>query len=289
MPVKPRIDEARQDKANERLDKQMARIYLIWLIGIVVGAIHLRPEKVEYGGLSYIIESPEKLQGIIFFGCLVYYLGLFGNVILFGLQNFTTNHTLKRRIIYAALGKKRTLSGLGRVERLALRLNAKVYYTLAISVLAFIALMPALHILFVQQAVLLTGIDAIFQSVSLKDGHINPDAPATLILSLLLMIAWTIFIWRILNRLLGTENKADLVFLNGLAAITFAYLDSRLRTGETFTEALPRAIGLQTTILFLCFLPRIIAFPFQMWSSGYLAYLKWKLKRVQKKQWPRKT
>src|SRR6266436_5307585 len=72
MPVKPRINEARFASLNERLDKQLARIYLIWLVGIVVGAIHLRPEKVEYGGLSYIIESPEKLQGIIFVACTVY-------------------------------------------------------------------------------------------------------------------------------------------------------------------------------------------------------------------------
>jgi hypothetical protein len=71
MAVKPRINESLQEKANERLDKQMGRAYLIWLVGLFVGALHLKPEKVEYGGLSFTIDSSEKLQGVIYFVCLL--------------------------------------------------------------------------------------------------------------------------------------------------------------------------------------------------------------------------
>jgi hypothetical protein len=170
---------------------------------------------------------------------------------------------------------------LDRARRLSIRFGAKLYYALAIFVLLIMAVLPALHILFFQQAMLLTGVDAIFQTASVKDGHIDPNAPATLVLSLLLMVAWTIFVWRILKRGIG-PNVGDLFYLNMLAAFTFAYLDSRLRTYEPFTEAMQRAIGLQTVILFVCFLPRIIASPFMLWANGRLAYLKWKLKRTEK-------
>jgi hypothetical protein len=77
MPVKPRMNESLQEKANERLDKQIGRAYLVWLVGLFVGALHLKPEKVEYGGLSFTVDSSDKLQGIIFV-CLVFIRWYFG-------------------------------------------------------------------------------------------------------------------------------------------------------------------------------------------------------------------
>jgi hypothetical protein len=102
MPIKPRINESLQEKATERLDKQVGRVYLVWLVGLFVGALHLKPEKVEYGGISFTIDSSEKLQGIIYCVCLLFYIGILGVVILHQLQNVTSDRALKRRIIYSA-------------------------------------------------------------------------------------------------------------------------------------------------------------------------------------------
>ena len=105
---------------------------------------HLAPKTASIGGparnilgtLSQIIHSPKYnlrksvlVQGIVYFGCLISYLGILGSVLLYGLQNMTTDQTLKRRAIYAALGKKRTLLGLAGGARLAVRFSAKFYYT----------------------------------------------------------------------------------------------------------------------------------------------------------------
>jgi hypothetical protein len=256
---------------------------LVWLVGIVVGAIHLRPEKVEIGGLSYIIDSPEKLQGIIYVGCLVYYLGMVGNALLHGVQNFTTNFSIKRRAIYAALGKKRTLLGLDKAANFTVRASAKIYYVFAICFMIFVSFLPVVHIVFFQQPILLTGIDAIFQTVSVKDGQIDPNAPVTLILSLLLMIAWTVFLARVLKRFLSAPGGWDIIFLNSLAALSFAYLDSYLRTHEPFTVAIQRAIGLQTTIVLLMLVPKMLVWPFKIWFGLHLWYVKSKVRRAQKK------
>jgi hypothetical protein len=282
MTVKPRINESIAEKVNERFDKQIGRAYLIWLVGLFVGALHLKPEKVDYAGISFTIDSSEKLQGIIYFGCLLVYVGIVGVAILFGLQNVNSNVALKRRIIYGALGKKRTIVGLDKRGHAVLRSSARFTYSLAVLCLAVITFLPAIHIIFFQQGILLTGLDAIFQTVSLKNGSINPIAPATLLLTLPLMSAWTVVMYRLLQRLLGPQIQ--LLFVNMMSAATFAFLDKVFRTHESYGEASFRAIGLQTMILFICYLPKIIVSPFMGWLSLRLAYFRWKLRRAEKKK-----
>ncbi|WP_454629589.1 hypothetical protein [Bradyrhizobium cenepequi] len=282
MAVKPRINESQQEKANERLDRQVGRAYMVWLVGLFVGALHLKPEKVEYGGISFTIDSSEKLQGIIYVVCLVFYIGMLGLVIVYGLQHETSNWALKRRIVYGALGKKRTIIGLDQRGRAVLRGSAKFLYTIAVLCLAVITFFPAIHIIFFQQRILLNGIDAIFQTTSLKNGNIDPAAPATLLLTLILMCGWTLFIYRALRRLLGPDT--GVVFISVTAAVSFASLDSLLRTGEPYMTALLRAVGLQTMVFIIWQLPKIIASPFMGWLSLQTAYYKWRVRRAERKK-----
>jgi hypothetical protein len=153
MPVKPRLNESAQEKANERLDKQLARVYLIWLVGLFVGALHLKPEKVEYGGLSFTIDSSEKLQGIIFFVCLLYYIGILGLVVFYQLQFVTTNRGIKRRIIYGALGARRTLIGLDKRRLYMMRMSARIAFVLAVIFLGIVTFFPAIHILWASRKI----------------------------------------------------------------------------------------------------------------------------------------
>jgi hypothetical protein len=53
MPVKPRMNQALEEKANDRLDKLTNRAYLLWLVGLFVGALHLKPEPAR----------PQELEG----------------------------------------------------------------------------------------------------------------------------------------------------------------------------------------------------------------------------------
>jgi hypothetical protein len=289
MAIKPRFNDSAQEKVSDRLDKQLARVYLIWLVGIIVGAIQLRPEKVEYAGISYVIDSPERLQGIIFVGCVIYYLAIVANIILHGLQNVTTDRALKRRYIYAALGKKRTLLGIDPSAIYLIRLNARLLYATAMTILFFVAFLPLLHVLLFQQQTFLVGIDAIFHTTSIKDGHVNLDAPATILLTLLLMVVWTALVKWVSRKAFGPKVELT-IFVNGLALLTFAFLDSRLRGQELYSQALPRDFALQITIVAIAFVPTAIVWPFQLWFRVQLvpvlvrlAYVKWKLRKAQQK------
>jgi hypothetical protein len=51
MGVKPPLDPELQTKTSERLLRMVARVYMLWLLGIVVGAVRLRPENFQFGGV----------------------------------------------------------------------------------------------------------------------------------------------------------------------------------------------------------------------------------------------
>jgi hypothetical protein len=104
-------------------------------------------------------------------------------------------------------------------------------------------------------------------------------APATLMLTLFLMSVWTLVLYRLLLRFLGPHVELPLV--NMTAVATFAYLDSVLRTHESYTTTLFRAVGLQVLIFVICYLPKIIASPFLGWLSLRLAFYKWRAKRAK--------
>src|SRR5258708_36871846 len=104
MGVRPHVDVESRLKAEETFNKQLARVYLIWLIGFGVGAIKVHVEKVEFGGLEYRIENSDALSGMIFFGCLLYYDAIFANVISVGIQNHLSTRGLGPRAFYDTWG-----------------------------------------------------------------------------------------------------------------------------------------------------------------------------------------
>src|SRR5690606_19134638 len=109
---------------------------------------------------------------------------------------------------------------------------------------------------------------------------------STLLLSFLLMAGWTLIVSRLLTRLVGPHDSP--FFLNGISALTFAYLDTYFRTHEPYSDAVQRAAGLQIIILLICFLPQIIALPLRLQTLALpiyfklrLRYLKWRLERMR--------
>jgi hypothetical protein len=267
MAVKPRYNTEAEAKANERFDKQIARIYIIWLVGVLIGAIELKPEKFEYGGVSFMIEHADKLQGIAFVVCVVFYLGLIGFALLFQAQFTTTDRAIKRRLLYAALDGKKTLVGRDRRDVLHFKLKARVIYRIASGFVVLAAFFPLIHVLFFQQATLLGGLDAIFHTSSVENGQIKLMSQVPLLLTLVLMMLWTALVHRfsvkaLRMRVPGWDRS---VFINMVAALTFAFLDSKFRGQETFSEAFFRIAGLQTLIFVLYLVPQAIVLPFAAW------------------------
>ncbi|MBR1004857.1 hypothetical protein [Bradyrhizobium japonicum] len=79
--------------ANERVDKIMARIYLLWLIGVGVGLIKLKADKATFNGIQYSIGNPEVIQGLIFVAVIFCYVAIVGLAFLFSAHRWVTEHS----------------------------------------------------------------------------------------------------------------------------------------------------------------------------------------------------
>jgi hypothetical protein len=264
MAVKPRFNDTLVDKANERADKQLARIYVVWLLGIIVGAIQLKVEKIEYGGISFVVDQTDTLQGLVYVLCVVMYVGLFGSLLMFSTQYLFTQTALKRRILYAALDSKKSLINRPQRDLIRIKTTARFYYRCAFVFLGSAALLPLLHIMFLQQSQLFQGIDVIFHSSSFKDGRLNLLASAPALLTLIMMAEWTAIIHKRVHRR-AAKSVGSVYFVNGVALGTFTVMDWYFRGVETISHTFIRLLLLQIVIVLLYTVPTILALPFRIW------------------------
>jgi|SRR5882724_1330322 len=146
MGVRPNINQKMIDTANERWDKAIGRIYGLWLVGVMIGAVHIKMEKFGAAGFEFTIEKPEAVQGMMFLTCFAYYLFLIGTAILFVIQYTTTNRHILRRVIYVALGTKKTLKGKDPDQIVVLKKVAKATYGFFMLIVVIAAMLPAIHI-----------------------------------------------------------------------------------------------------------------------------------------------
>lgn len=288
MALKPRYSDAQVEKLNERTDKQIGRIYLIWLAGIVVGAIQLKPERVTYSGISYAIDNPEKLQGVIFVGCVVYYLAVLGAAIMHQLQYTTSSGlAIKRHMIYSSASRgKRTLLGLGFAGVRTVVFGARLQLFIAVILFLLIACFPLIHILIFEQRAFLIGVDSIFHTASFNDaGSININATAPLLIVGAFMALWAALIQLTLKRLFE-RGFYGWLYKNFFLLTTFAFVESRFR-GEDFLTAFLRDGPLQFWIAVIMALPIIIASPFWVWLMGYsllARFVQWRQTKQQKRK-----
>ena len=66
---------------RELYRKRRGRIYVLWLIGVVIGIIKLRPTSMSAGGLTFTIDRPEIIQGVLYLACLVVWFDTVATVI----------------------------------------------------------------------------------------------------------------------------------------------------------------------------------------------------------------
>jgi hypothetical protein len=68
MGVRPPRNSEQQKSFNAFGERMMGRIYLLWLVGIFIGALSLRIQKYSVGGFEFSIENQDVLQGLVFCG-----------------------------------------------------------------------------------------------------------------------------------------------------------------------------------------------------------------------------
>lgn len=84
--------------------KRRGRIYMFWLIGVVIGVIKLHPTSMNAGGLSFAIERPEAIQGVLYVACLIVWFDTFATVIV---KQGMVNRNDRRDALFAALKSHR--------------------------------------------------------------------------------------------------------------------------------------------------------------------------------------
>jgi hypothetical protein len=119
------------------------RVYLLWLIGIVISVAKLRPSSISAGGVTFSIERPEVIQGALYVICLLIWLDTVLNIIV---AKRLIGSGEKRDAIFVALGrfrhsfKNRTLLQLKDVRKVA-----RQQLTLTMAVSLFEISIPSLH------------------------------------------------------------------------------------------------------------------------------------------------
>ncbi|MGC0392756.1 hypothetical protein [Bradyrhizobium sp. USDA 241] len=148
--------------ANERVDKIMARIYLLWLIGVGVGLIKLKADKATFNGIQYSIGNPEVIQGLIFVAVIFCYVAIVGLAFLFSVQYSSLgNRAFLRRMIHLACGTTKTLQRLAAQIRV-IKTVARQIFGLVRPIVAIMFLFPILHIALFERPALELAFKAIF-------------------------------------------------------------------------------------------------------------------------------
>jgi hypothetical protein len=249
MSVRPAANVARMQEFSLRFEKQLGRLYLLWLIGIISGALVLKPDTIDLAGVHYKIENPEVIQGLIFVGCLIYFIGIIGNVVIAGIEQNISSFPLKRRMIWVALGTRRTFVGADRSRRNVIKGLAKVYLFLAKRFYIIAVFLPVAQIIFLEQQALLSGIDAVLGTASVRDGKVLLMSPVVTIGTGLLLSAWAAWIAKYIPNMEGVRK---ILFVSMIACLSFAWLDHIFRQRESFEQAFQRVFGIQVIIAIVC-------------------------------------
>jgi hypothetical protein len=162
MAVRLSSDKDIRTKIGERLDKFVGRIYLLWLLGVFVGVLKLKPEKVSINSIEFTISNADALQGLIFVGCICFYLAIFGTVFIFSLQYSGFTSDVKRRAIHAGLGTRRTFRNLNSRQLLVAKKAAHVLLRFIYFIGLLIFFFPLLHILIFERTPLWAALKVLF-------------------------------------------------------------------------------------------------------------------------------
>lgn len=148
-------------EAVSRIYKDISRAYGFWFLGLIIGAVGLKPNSVSTFGLSLSIERPDAIQGLVFLTSIAFSINA-----LIAFQN-SVNPYLKpsglRVSIWAALPRgTRSLRGKTRKDINELRTKVVRLIKLGTGIAITAACLPILLILLFHGRSLFRGMASIF-------------------------------------------------------------------------------------------------------------------------------
>jgi hypothetical protein len=147
MGVRAPIDKHALAQAMALADKQQARIYALWIIGIFVGILDVKVQSLSVTGMSLLVGKPELIQGLLFWAALLFYIALIARTIATLALTTPSNFAERRRSLYYALGSRKTLRGRSTIN---IRLTKGLARGLSVTYLLlqlFYTLLPAVAII----------------------------------------------------------------------------------------------------------------------------------------------
>lgn len=159
-PVK--VGEA--ERIFEDIQKNIGKIYLLWLLGIVAGAVRLKLSAISFGGVTFGMENPDVVEGVIFLACICYYIVLcMPGIKAAGLPPYTT-WALRRAIYSSILYRDRSLTKRTGQEIKTIKLMARGHrcYVRFASLIYYV--LPLAHILLFRRAAVWEATKVIFSS-----------------------------------------------------------------------------------------------------------------------------
>lgn len=162
MTLRLHLDHENARDVNAMVNRTLSRIYFLWLLGVLVASIGLKPTEFNAFGASYTVERPDLVPGIIFVAVVVLYIGVFGRTFLEAFATEFMSRPYLRRAIWLGSGSRKTLRNATPAQRLAIRTVARGIYRGMICLLFFVYFLPLAHILLFERSALFDAVAVIF-------------------------------------------------------------------------------------------------------------------------------
>jgi hypothetical protein len=150
------------EKLEEKADKLLGRIYLLWLFGIIAGAVRLRPQSITIAGAAFGMENPAIVEGLLYLGCICIYVAIFVHKVLS--PHIPTGYARGRNVIYmtAKMQKIRTLRNLDSTKIAKLKQESRSLLKIMSVIWIAKFSLPFAHITIFRHHQLIEAIIAIF-------------------------------------------------------------------------------------------------------------------------------
>lgn len=146
MAVPSHFDREMTRAFDAKMERHLSRIYVLWLLGIVVGVLKLKPTSLSAFGVSFTIENSQLIQGVLFLACGLIYLVIVTQAMLMGLQYAIEGKRILRRAVYIALGARKTVRRFSPKRRFWVRVRARAYLITALLLGLTTFIIPLVHI-----------------------------------------------------------------------------------------------------------------------------------------------
>jgi hypothetical protein len=163
MAVRPPVNEKLFERIEDRLNRLLGQIYLLWLLGIAIKALNLKPSEFTAEGVKYTLAHKEAIPGIVFLGCIGLYIAFSLRAIMVFFQAHYSPVRWRRTTIYLALRRYgRTFKNKSGQELVAIKSEAVKLYVFHLGLQFVVFILPLVQIVIFEIGSVFQALKVIF-------------------------------------------------------------------------------------------------------------------------------